>query len=293
MQRLSIFAVLACGAHAWQMQDSDALADLLLAVMPSAPTAQLRASPAQMALKERVMVPVPVRGFDGEEKGEKEMALKIAQSGPYIVQRRVVWEQAKKRGFSGVRAKTRGEVRGGGRKPYRQKGTGQARRGSTRSPLIRGGGKCFGPRPKDWTIDMNKKERKLALSTALMNAAKYTVVVPDLESNFEGVPKTKNMVGFLENVGINVEKENVLMLLYRGHSNLLTAGRNIPRLTIQKLLHLNVCDILKADKIVMTEAVFDELAERYDFNAPSSMPSNFRANKMPKKEKIEEVVNEV
>lgn len=291
MHSIRVLALLACGAHAGQTQDADVLADLLLAVSPSSARASARASPAQMALKERVMVPVPVRGFDGEEKGEKEMALKIAQSGPYIVQRRVVWEQAKKRGFSGVRAKTRGEVRGGGRKPYRQKGTGQARRGSSRSPLIRGGGKCFGPRPKDWSIDMNKKERKLALSTALMNAAKYTVVVPDLESNFEEVPKTKNMVGFLKKVGIDVEKENVLMLLYRGHSNTLITGRNIPKLTIQKLLRLNVCDILKADKIVMTEAVFNELQERYDFNAPSSMPSNFRANKMPKKEKTEEVVN--
>jgi large subunit ribosomal protein L4 len=257
------------------MQDSDALANLLLAVNPSAPTAQLRASPAQMALKEKVMVPVPVLGFDGEKKGEKEMALKIAESGPYIVQRRVVWERAKARGFSGVSVKTRGEVRGGGRKPYRQKGTGQARRGSTRSPLIRGGGKCFGPRPKDWSIDMNKKERKLALSTALMNAAKYTVVVPDLESNFE-VPKTKNMVGFLKNVGIDVDKENVLILLEKGHNNLMKSGKNLPRLTIQKLLFLNVCDILKANKIVLSEAAYNELAERYDFNAPSSMPSRLR-----------------
>merc|ERR1719359_2539957 len=141
------------------------------------------------------MTAVPLAGFDGNKLGEEEVSLKVAKGGAYVVHRKVVAEQANMRLGTAV-AKTRSEVRGGGRKPYQQKGTGRARRGSTRSPLIVGGGKQGGPRQKSYSLSMNKKEGRLAISTALMAAAvgKMTIV-PDLAEHFaEKGSKTKVMV---------------------------------------------------------------------------------------------------
>jgi hypothetical protein len=118
------------------------------------------------------MVAVPLSNFDGAKVGDKPVELKIAKSGAYIVQRKVVAEQANMR-LGTAKAKTRSEVRGGGRKPYKQKGTGRARQGSIRTPLRRGGGVLFGPRgvgARRYMIKMNKKEKRLAISTALMSA---------------------------------------------------------------------------------------------------------------------------
>ena len=126
------------------------------------------------------MVGVPLANFDGEKVGAKPVELKVAKSGAYIVQRKVVAEQANMR-LGTAKTKTRTEVRGGGRKPYKQKGTGRARQGSIRTPLRRGGGVLFGPRgvgKNRYSIKMNKKEKQLAISTALMSAAtsKMTIV---------------------------------------------------------------------------------------------------------------------
>ncbi len=112
---------------------------------------------------------VPVADFQGASKGEEDVNLRVAKSGAYLVHRKVVAEQANMR-LGLASTKTRGEVRGGGRKPFKQKGTGNARQGSIRTPLKRGGGVSFGPKPKSWHIDMNKKEKQLAISTALMCA---------------------------------------------------------------------------------------------------------------------------
>merc|ERR1719231_1546139 len=114
------------------------------------PLAAARVGAAQMAA-------APVVDFAGAAQGEEDVALKVAKAGAYVVHRKVVAEQANMRLGTNL-VKTRAEVRGGGRKPYQQKGTGRARRGSSRSPLLVGGGKCFGPRPKSYKIKMNKKE---------------------------------------------------------------------------------------------------------------------------------------
>merc|ERR1719498_1347329 len=113
---------------------------------------------------------VKVSDFQGADAGTTDVELKVAKAGAYVVHRKVVAEQANMR-LGTACTKTRSEVRGGGRKPYQQKGTGNARRGSTRSPLIVGGGVAFGPKGSNYKIKMNKKEKKLALSTALMGAA--------------------------------------------------------------------------------------------------------------------------
>ena len=121
------------------------------------PLAPARAAVAQMAA-------APVVDFAGAAQGEEDVSLKVAKAGAYVVHRKVVAEQANMRLGTNV-VKTRSEVRGGGRKPYQQKGTGRARRGSSRSPLLVGGGKCFGPRPKSYKLKMNKKEKQIAIST--------------------------------------------------------------------------------------------------------------------------------
>ena len=129
------------------------------------------------------MVGVPLANFDGEKVGTKPVELKVAKSGAYIVQRKVVAEQANMR-LGTAKTKTRTEVRGGGRKPYKQKGTGRARQGSIRTPLRRGGGVLFGPRgvgKARYSIRMNKKEKQLAISTALMGSTSKMTVVEDFE----------------------------------------------------------------------------------------------------------------
>ena len=151
----------------------------------------------------------------------------------------------------------------GGRKPYKQKGTGNARRGSTRSPLIVGGGQVFGPKPKSYTIRMNKKEKRLAISTALMGAAPRMTLVADLESNF-GAAKTQVMRGFLERIGSDTSgKESTLIITKERHENTYLSARNIPYLNLLPLDNLNARDILKAKKVIVSSSAMDTLRERY------------------------------
>ena len=136
------------------------------------------------------MVAVPLSNFDGAKVGDKPVELKIAKSGAYLVQRKVVAEQANMR-LGTAKSKTRSEVRGGGRKPYKQKGTGRARQGSIRTPLRRGGGVLFGPRgvgARRYCIKMNKKEKRLAISTALMSATTKMTLVEDFEEKARAAP---------------------------------------------------------------------------------------------------------
>jgi large subunit ribosomal protein L4 len=176
-------------------------------VMPRAPTA----AAAQMSA-------VTLADFTGANIGQEDVSLKVAKAGAYVVHRKVVAEQANMRLGTAV-AKTRSEVRGGGRKPYKQKGTGRARRGSTRSPLIVGGGKSFGPRQKSYRLKMNKKEKKLALSTALMGSVPRMTIVNDFEDNFSS-PKTGDMRAFLERLGADTSgKQNCLMITKERHEN--------------------------------------------------------------------------
>ena len=164
------------------------------------------------------MAAVAVAGFDGSKTGEADVSLKVAKAGAYVVHRKVVAEQANMRLGTAV-AKTRSEVRGGGRKPYQQKGTGRARRGSSRSPLLVGGGKSFGPRQKSYTIKMNKKEKRLAISTALMGATPRMTLVSDFESEF-AAPKTANMRAFVERLGCDTSgTQNTMMIIKERHEN--------------------------------------------------------------------------
>jgi len=154
--------------------------------------------------------------------------------------------------------KTKGLVSGGGKKPYKQKGTGRARAGSNRSPLWRGGGTIFGPQPRDYSYRLPKKAKWLALSSAL--AAKFAdneVVIIDDLSLIE--PKTKAVKSMLKGLGL----DNVLIIVPEKNGNLELAARNIPRVNIARVSELNVYSILAHKKILILKDAVERLKEVY------------------------------
>jgi large subunit ribosomal protein L4 len=160
-----------------------------------------------------------------------------------------------------VSTKTRSEVRGGGRKPWRQKGTGRARAGSSRSPLWRGGGVTFGPKPRDYSVKMNRKERRLALRTALVARAADLIVVQEFASNLER-PKTKELVAALGRWGVEAGAK-VLIIVGERNENVYLSARNVENLRIISADNLNVYDLLHADQIVATETAIAKIHEVY------------------------------
>ena len=157
-------------------------------------------------------------------------------------------------------AKTRAEVAGGGRKPWKQKGTGRARAGSIRSPLFAGGGVSFGPKPRDYSFSMPQKARRLALRSALSARIADTVLVKDFSEIKE--PKTKLMVSTLK--ALSVEGKILIIADTRAaeNTNLELAARNMPSVRIILPSNLNVKDLLEADKVIITEAAINEITER-------------------------------
>ena len=156
------------------------------------------------------------------------------------------------------KVKNRSEVSGGGRKPWRQKGTGRARQGSIRAPQWRGGGVALGPVPRDYSLKMNRKERKLALKSALSYKAKNNeiVVVDKIEVS---VPKTKEMLNLLESVELNDKK--VLMVMTELTENVILASRNLQNVLIMEPSELNVLDIVNADYLLATSDAIKEIEE--------------------------------
>nr|YP_009392723.1 ribosomal protein L4 [Bostrychia tenella]ARW61285.1 ribosomal protein L4 [Bostrychia tenella] len=148
--------------------------------------------------------------------------------------------------------KTRTEVKGGGKKPWKQKGTGRARAGSTRSPLWKGGGIIFGPRKKTYKSKINKKEKKLAIQIVIYNKFSNTIIVDKLLNNITK-PSTKNAITELNKLGINTNNnKKVLLILEKKTKVLHFSFRNIPNIEIIKVNNLNVLSLLKADRILIT-----------------------------------------
>ena len=156
--------------------------------------------------------------------------------------------------------KTRAEVSGGGKKPWKQKGTGRARAGSLRSPLFAGGGVIFGPKPRDFAISMPQKARKLALRSALSSRQDQLVIVKDFSTLKE--PKTKLMASALKSLNLNGKVLIVADLKAAENQNLELAARNIPSVKLLLPSNLNVKDLLEADSVVITEAAVNEITER-------------------------------
>ncbi len=154
--------------------------------------------------------------------------------------------------------KTRGMVRGGGRKPWRQKHTGRARHGSIRSPLWRGGGVVFGPQPRDYSYEMPKKQRRLALKTALSAKLKDGELIVVDKISFEQ-PKTKEMVSLLKSLGLN--GNSVLIVTADKDENVYLSARNIPGVTVMRAMDLNTYQVLVHQRVVLTKDALQKIQE--------------------------------
>jgi large subunit ribosomal protein L4 len=205
-----------------------------------------------------------VRDWQGAEAGSVSLELKVAkeENASHIVHRALV-RQANNERQGTASAKTRAEVRGGGRKPWKQKGTGRARAGSIRSPLWRGGGVIFGPKPRDYSTKMNRKERRLALRTAFQSRAAEMVVVEEFATQL-AQPKTKDMVAALQRWGAT-DTEKVLLIVadLAESENVFLSARNVPRLRLISANGLNVYDVLNADRIIVTKSAIVKIQEIY------------------------------
>jgi len=208
------------------------------------------------------MVDCVIKDWQGEEAGQASLDLKVAKEGSaaHIVHRALVRQMNNARQGT-ASTKTRSEVRGGGRKPWRQKGTGRARAGSNRSPLWRGGGVIFGPKPRDYSVKMNRKERRLALRTALQSRVEDLVIVQDFAENLPR-PKTKELVQAMTRWGIEVEAK-ILLIVSQRNDNVYLSARNVGNLRLISANNLNIFDILAADQIVATQSAIETIQEVY------------------------------
>ncbi|KAI3667737.1 hypothetical protein L6452_42806 [Arctium lappa] len=208
---------------------------------------------------------LPILSFDGTKIGETHLNLKSANpdTARAVVHRGITTDlNNKRRGTASTL--TRAEVRGGGKKPYPQKKLGRARRGSQRTPLRPGGGVIFGPKPRDWSVKINKKEKRLAISTALASAAVNGIVVEEFGDRFEK-PKTKDFIEALRRWGID-PKEKSMFFMTEVSENVVLSSRNIGSLKMLTPRTLNLFDILNADKLVFTKPALDYLNEAYGYD---------------------------
>lgn len=208
------------------------------------------------------MVNCVVRNWQGEEVGETTLELRVAkqENASHIVHRALTRQMNNARQGNAC-TKTRSEVRGGGRKPWRQKGTGRARAGSIRSPLWRGGGVIFGPKPRDFEVKMNKKERRLALRTAFFSRTEDIIVVEEFAEQFPR-PKCKELLSAIARWGIEPDRK-VLLILPEPQLNVYLSGRNIELVNVILATSLNVYDVLAADKIIVTSTAIAKIQEIY------------------------------
>ena len=205
------------------------------------------------------MANVSVYNMEGNEVGTLELndAVFGVEVNEHLVHLAVVAQLANKRQGT-QKAKTRSEVSGGGRKPWRQKGTGHARQGSTRAPQWKGGGVVFAPTPRDYTIRLNKKEKRAALKSALtsrVNENKFVVVD---ELKFDEV-KTKNFKAVMNNLKVS----KALVVLADNDQNTVLSARNIPEVKTSLVNTINVFDILKYNTVVATKAAVASIEEVY------------------------------
>ena len=203
-----------------------------------------------------------VRDWQGKEAGKATLDLKVAKeaSAVDLMHRAVLRQQAHMRQGT-ASTLTRSEVRGGGRKPYKQKGTGRARQGSVRTPLRPGGGIIFGPKPRSYNLAMNRKERRSALRTALMARIDDITVVKDFGTSLEA-PKTREITEALGRLGIAADTK-VLIVLTNPSEMVRRSVRNPDKVKLISANHLNVFDLLHANSLVVGEDALTTIQEVY------------------------------
>ena len=205
------------------------------------------------------MANVAVYNMEGKEVDKIELNDSIfgVEINEHLVHMAVLQQLANKRQGT-QKAKTRSEVRGGGRKPWRQKGTGHARQGSSRSPQWTGGGVVFAPTPRDYSFKLNKKEKRAALKSALTSRVVENKFVVVDELKLDEI-KTKKFVEVLKN--LNVEK--ALVVLNDMDEKVIASAANIPTVKTTQTNELNVFDVLKYDTVVVTKAAVATIEEVY------------------------------
>ena len=205
------------------------------------------------------MASVKVYDIEGNEVETLELndAVFGVEINEHIMHKAVVGQLANSR--QGTQsAKTRSEVSGGGRKPWRQKGTGHARQGSTRAPQWTGGGIVFAPKPRDYSFKMNKKEKRAALCSALSSkVAESQIIVLD-EFKLDEI-KTKKFVEVMN----NLKASKALVVLEGENKNVVLSGRNIPTVKVTATNEINTYDVLKYETLVVTKAAVEKLEEVY------------------------------
>ena len=205
------------------------------------------------------MASVSVYNMEGAQVGTIELSDSIfaVPVNEHLVHQAVVAQLANKRQGT-QKAKTRSEVSGGGRKPWRQKGTGHARQGSTRSPQWTGGGVVFAPKPRDYSIKLNKKERRLAIKSALTTKVNESKLIV-LDSFELDEIKTKKFVAVMN----NLKAEKALVVLNEKNDNVIKSANNVPTVKTALTNTINVYDILKYDTLVLTQDAVATIQEVY------------------------------
>lgn len=204
---------------------------------------------------------VALHGSDGKVVGQADLEDKVFGVEPNIH----LLHLALRRQLNNARAgsactKTRTEVRGGGKKPWKQKGTGRARAGSLRSPLFKGGGVIFGPKPRDYSFSIPLKARRVALKSALSAKVNLIKIIKDFSSL--NTPKTKDFVAMLKNLEVTGKILVIADVVMPENQYLELASRNVPYVKLISPNSLNVKDIMEADNVIITEAAAKLITER-------------------------------
>ena len=204
-------------------------------------------------------IPLDVNGKQLDQSHELKLNV-LENSGNYLLHKDLLRHYSSQRQGT-VSTKTRSEVRGGGRKPWRQKGTGRARAGSNRSPLWKGGGVIFGPKPKKVFLKINKKERRLALQTLLYNKKNNIVIIENLENGIDE-PKTKKFLKICQDCNINLEQK-ILVIVSKKTIPLKLSTQNLKNIELISASNLNTLSLLKAKQIILTPLAINDIKEIY------------------------------
>lgn len=204
-------------------------------------------------------IPLDINGKELSKTHDLKLTV-LENSGNYLLHKDIIRHSSSQtQGTSST--KTRSEVRGGGRKPWRQKGTGRARAGSNRSPLWKGGGVIFGPKPKKISLKLNKKERQLALQTLLYNKKNNIVLIEDLENGM-AKPKTKDFLRICQDCKINLDQK-VLVIVSKKTIPLKLSTQNLKNVELILASNINTLSLLKAKQIILTPLAINDIKEIY------------------------------
>jgi large subunit ribosomal protein L4 len=204
-------------------------------------------------------IPLDINGKQLDSKHELQLKV-LESSGNYLLHKDLL-RHFNSQNQGTVSTKTRSEVRGGGRKPWRQKGTGRARAGSNRSPLWKGGGVIFGPKPKITSLKLNKKERRIALQTLLYNKKNNILLIEDLENKIPD-SKTKTFLKICKECAVNLEQK-VLVIVSKKTDSLKLSTQNLKNVELISASSLNTFSLLKAKQIILTPSAINDIKEIY------------------------------